>query len=193
MHYIEHRKWRPIEGYFAEVREKIRPYRFWTDVVLLLALAILFVLLARSLPRVRVFFSVYVLLLVCNVIYLLMTRDKVDPANRKTRERPRTHAPWFWIYNNVAHSLLMVAVLLWASWKPVPIDRAILQEVLLFILCVTNSFIDFKTTREWYLPNLDERLDKELRAEKSPAPAVARPSPERGQKRKRRRGWLTFS
>jgi hypothetical protein len=172
-HYIEYRKWRPIEEYFKDIPVKISKKRTSLDIAMLMIFGILFVFMAKSLSHSKIFFATYFILLVFNIMWLQITID-LNIKQRKTLivQQERYDAPKIWVKNNFVHALLMLPFL-WLKFSAVtsfiiPIFKVSVQigefsTLALLALCAMNSVIDFKLTSSYYFPNLDKDYDKRLR------------------------------
>jgi hypothetical protein len=171
-HYIEHRKWRPINEYMEDINVKISKLRFLLDIVLLMVIGILFVFMALSIADTRIFFSITCGLLLFNIIWLTAT-SMLNSKQRITEiiKQKRYDAPHTWIVNNSMHVLCMVAVLLLVPQTAVFFGTNI-QQLVFLCLCISNSIFDVKLTRDFYLPKLDASLDQRLRSSSNHAKQV---------------------
>jgi hypothetical protein len=172
-HYIEYRKWRPIEEYLEDIPVKISKKRTSLDIGMLMVFGILFVFMAKSLSHSKIFFVTYFILLVFNIIWLQITID-LNVKQQKTQivQQERYYAPKIWIKNNFVHALLMLPFI-WLKFNAiasfiVPVFKASIElgelsTIVLLALCAMNSLIDFKLTSSYYFPDLNKDHDKRLR------------------------------
>lgn len=183
-HYIEYRKWRPIDEYLADMCNKVSARRMVLDIALLMVIGIGFVFMARSLPRPRIFYSTFTVLMLFDMVWLSLTlRLSSNQAKTSIMHQERYDAPNFWVKNNFFHLVLMVPCLFWEFYTPkirVYTFNVSAQELILLALCVSNSIFDFAYTYDYYFPKLDAAHDKRLRevaddANKAPQPTGPAP------------------
>jgi hypothetical protein len=169
-HYIELRKWRPIDEYLAETPKKISKGRIVLDIGSLLIIGLLFVFMARSLSHPAIFFASYWALLLFNIVWLTITlRLAVDQVQTKSVLQERYRAPRLWIKNNLWHMILMGPCLFVMLRTPDSLSwKTLSMEFLLIALCVSNSTFDFGRTGYYYFPSLDKEHDQKLRCRTTP-------------------------
>lgn len=164
-HYIEHRKWQPIDKYLMDISNKISKKRIILDIFLLVIIGIFFVFMAKSLFYPNRFFMAYCFLLLFNVIWLKLTISmNSDYQTPLITSRDRYRAPDFWVGNNLIHLLFMFFLLLYnVAPKPVYMGILSLNQILLLLLCISNSIFDLLHTSNYYFPKLNAELNRNLR------------------------------
>ncbi len=152
-HYIEYRKWRPVDEFFIDTPKKITAIRFTLDITLLMGIGILIVFMAKALSRPKVFFAAYFALLVFDVVWISLTMwANSNLTKDNITYQKRYKAPNIWIINNLIHAIFMFVLGLFGVRFDKPLDTFVL--ILFVVICSSNSFFDILLTNDFYFPPL---------------------------------------